>query len=112
VTNTEKTKIKVVVQAKKKDVPGWPHINYDYEKETQSVLNVLSQNTDMEFDVFKYTHVSQAETAYPDDLKKYDGVLVCSYTGNQSCRTCPYILTQYDRNGTSECYNSGSGQSL
>ena len=76
-----KTKIKVVVQTKKKDVPGWPHINYDYDKETASVLTVLkAHNSDIDFDVFRYTHISEAEAAYPEDLKKYDGVLVLLMT--------------------------------
>ena len=76
-----KTKIKVVVQTKKKDVPGWPHINYDYDKETASVLTVLkAHNSDIDFDVFRYTHISEAEASYPEDLKKYDGVLVLLMT--------------------------------
>ena len=48
-------KIKVVVQAKKENVPGWPHINFGYDKETEKIMSVVrAYNPDAEFDVFKY----------------------------------------------------------
>ena len=34
-------KIKVVVQAKKENVPGWPHINFGYDKDTEKIMSVV-----------------------------------------------------------------------
>jgi hypothetical protein len=74
-------KIKVVVQAKKENVPGWPHINFDYLKETEKVMEcVKAGNSETEFDVIKYTSVAEAEADYQADLKKYSGVLVLEMT--------------------------------
>ena len=36
-------KIKVVVQSKKENVPGWPHINFGYEKETEKIMRCVRE---------------------------------------------------------------------
>lgn len=96
------TKVKVAVQMKAKDVPGWPCINYDYDKELARVMvPVIARNPDIEFDIFKYTNVEMAKADYEEDLKKYDGVLVLLMTNwlkidefyiNQSKEGLPTIV--------------------
>ncbi|MCI6971443.1 MAG: hypothetical protein MR916_03090 [Eubacterium sp.] len=74
-------KIKVVVQAKKENVPGWPHINFGYEKETERVMSVVrAYNPDAKFDVFKYNSKDEAAASYESDKSEYDGVLVLLMT--------------------------------
>lgn len=74
-------KIKVVVQAKKENVAGWPHINFNYEKETERIMScVRAENPDVQFDVVKYTSKDDAEKDYAADCKEYDGVLVLLMT--------------------------------
>ncbi|RRD96233.1 hypothetical protein EII17_01670 [Clostridiales bacterium COT073_COT-073] len=74
-------KIKVVVQAKKENVAGWPHINFNYEKETAKIMDcVRAENPEVIFDVVKYTSVSEAERDYEADRAVYDGVLVLLMT--------------------------------
>lgn len=76
-----KIKIKVVVQAKKPNVPGWPHINFPYEKETEKIMGlVTSYNPDAIFDVYRYSSKDEADKVYEEDKKKYDGVLVLLMT--------------------------------
>ncbi len=76
-----KTKVKIAVQMKGKDIPGWPCINYDYDKELALVTSPLfARNPDIEFDICKYTDVEQAKEDYKEDKKKYDGVLVLLMT--------------------------------
>jgi len=71
-----KTRVKVAVQMKAPGVPGWPCINYDYDKELARVMEpVYARNPDIEFDIFKYTNVEMAKADYESDLEKYDGVL-------------------------------------
>ena len=54
-------KIKVVVQAKKENVPGWPHINFGYERETEKIMALVrAYNPDAEFDVFRYSSKEEA----------------------------------------------------
>lgn len=75
------TKVKVAVQKKKEGVPGWPHINFDYEKELSRVMEVVrSENPDMEFDISMYSSVDQARADYEHDKETYDGVLVLMMT--------------------------------
>ena len=58
-------RIKVVVQSKKENVPGWPHINYGYDKKTEEIMSsVREYNPDATFDVVRYTSPSQAEEAF------------------------------------------------
>lgn len=74
-------KIKVVVQSKKENVPGWPHINFGYEKETEKIMKcVRDYNPDVTFDVFRYTSKDEAAAAYESDKKTYDGILVLLMT--------------------------------
>lgn len=74
-------KIKVVVQGKKKDVPGWPHINFDYDKKTEELMKCVRElNPDAEFDVVRYSSKAEAAADYEEDVKKYDGVLVLLMT--------------------------------
>ena len=74
-------RIKVVVQAKKENVPGWPHINYGYDKKTEEIMSsVREYNDDAKFDVVKYTSPQQAEEAFEEDKKKYDGILLLLMT--------------------------------
>lgn len=76
-----KTRVKIAVQMKGKDIPGWPCINYDYEKELARVTAPLfAHNPDIEFDIFRYTSLDMAKADYEEDLKKYDGVLVLLMT--------------------------------
>ena len=76
-----KAKVKIAVQMKAPGVPGWPCINYDYDKELARVLEpVYARNPDIEFDIFKYTNVEMAKADYEADLAKYDGVLVLLMT--------------------------------
>ena len=43
-----KTKVKVAVQMKAPGVPGWPCINYDYDKELARVMEpVYAKNSDI-----------------------------------------------------------------
>jgi hypothetical protein len=75
------TKVKVAVQRKPDGVPGWPHINFDYDKELGRVMEIVrSENPDMDFDIFMYTDPAQAEADYDKDLSTYDGVLVLMMT--------------------------------
>ena len=74
-------KIKVVVQAKRENVPGWPHINFDYEKETERIMKCVREyNPDVLFDVFRYTSKDEAAAVYESDAKTYGGVLVLLMT--------------------------------
>ncbi|MGN1095859.1 MAG: hypothetical protein ACI4QR_05680 [Eubacteriales bacterium] len=76
-----KTRVKIAVQMKGKDIPGWPCINYDYDKELARVTApIFAKNPDIEFDIFKYTNLDMAKADYEEDLKKYDGVLVLLMT--------------------------------
>ena len=71
------TRVKVVVQRMPDNVAGWPCINYDYEKETNRIMDVVTAwNPETEFDVVYYTSMQQAQDDYENDLKIYDGVLV------------------------------------
>lgn len=77
----KKIKIKVVVQAKKENVPGWPHINFPYEKETEKIMNIVKEyNPEVQFDVFKYSSKEEADKVYASDKKEYSGVLVLLMT--------------------------------
>ena len=74
-------KIKVVVQAKKENVPGWPHINFGYERETEKIMALVrAYNPDAEFDVFRYNSKEEAAAVYEGDCAVYDGVLVLLMT--------------------------------
>ena len=74
-------KIKVVVQAKKENVPGWPHINFGYERETEKIMALVrAYNPDAEFDVFRYSSKEEAAAVYEGDCAVYDGVLVLLMT--------------------------------
>ncbi len=74
-------KIKVVVQSKKENVPGWPHINYGYEGKTEEIMSCVREyNPDAVFDVIRYTSPSQAEADFESDKKKYDGILLLLMT--------------------------------
>ena len=74
-------RIKVVVQAKPENVPGWPHINFNYAKKTEEVMScVKAYNPDAIFDVVKYTSVAQAEEAYEADMATYDGIFLVLMT--------------------------------
>ena len=75
------TRVKVAVQRKGKDVPGWPCINYDYEKELKRVMDVVrAENPETAFDVAFYTAPEQAQADYEEDCTKYDGVLLLLMT--------------------------------
>ena len=75
------TKVKIAVQMKGKDIPGWPCINYDYDKELARVMApIIARNPDIDFDIFKYTSLDMAKADYEEDKKKYDGVLVLLMT--------------------------------
>lgn len=75
------TRVKIAVQMKARDLPGWPCINYDYDKELTRVTEPLfARNPDIQFDVFKYTSLDMAKADYENDLKTYDGVLVLMMT--------------------------------
>lgn len=74
-------RIKVVVQAKKENVPGWPHINFGYERETEKIMAIVgAYNPDAEFDVFRYSSNDEAAAVYEGDCAIYDGVLVLLMT--------------------------------
>lgn len=74
-------RIKVVVQAKKENVPGWPHINFGYERETEKIMAIVgAYNPDAEFDVFRYSSKDEAAAVYEGDCAIYDGVLVLLMT--------------------------------
>ena len=74
-------RIKVVVQAKKENVPGWPHINFGYERETEKIMALVrAYNPDAEFDVFRYSSKDEAAAVYESDRAVYDGVLVLLMT--------------------------------
>lgn len=93
----EKVKIKVVVQAKPVGVPGWPHINYNYEKKTKEVMDcVRAYNPDAEFDVFQYSYVEEAEKAYEEDMKNYDGIFLLLIT---NWRDLDHFYAQKSKNG-------------
>lgn len=76
-----KTRVKIAVQMKGRDIPGWPCINYDYDKELSRVTDaVFAKNPDIEFDIFKYTSLDMAKADYAEDVKKYDGILLLLMT--------------------------------
>lgn len=77
----KKTSVKIAVQTKGKDIPGWPHINFDYDKELSRIMDpIRSVNPDIAFDVVKYTSLADAERDWENDRKKYDGILVLLMT--------------------------------
>lgn len=74
-------KIKVVVQAKKENVPGWPHINFNYARETEQIMSAVRKyNPDADFDVVTYNSKEEADVAYESDKAIYDGILVLLMT--------------------------------
>jgi hypothetical protein len=74
---SEKIKVKVVMQTKKENVQGWPHINYSYDKKAKDIMSVLENECDdMEFDLFFYTSVGEAKASYENDKKNYAGILL------------------------------------
>jgi len=76
-----KTKVKIALQTEASDTPCWPYINYDYDRKFSEIFEVIKQsNPDIDFDIAKYTSVSDAEADYENDLEKYDGVLVLLMT--------------------------------
>lgn len=77
----KKTLVKIVAVVEEENKPCWPCINHDADKELGRVTApIIQDNTDMVFDIIKYTSLSQAEADYEADLKKYDGVLVLLMT--------------------------------
>ena len=76
-----KTIVKIVAVRENPDVPCWPCINHDADKELKRVVTPIKEmNPDMDFDVVSYTELAQAHADYQEDLKKYDGVLVLLMT--------------------------------
>ncbi|MBQ9082474.1 MAG: hypothetical protein IJY28_03120, partial [Clostridia bacterium] len=76
-----KTRVKVAIQMKPRNVPGWPCINYDYDKELLRITGPLfARNPEIDFDLCKYTSLDAAKADYERDLKNYDGVLVLMMT--------------------------------
>lgn len=76
-----KTIVKIVAVRENPDVPCWPCINHDADKELERVTAPIREiNPDMDFDVVSYTELAQAQADYEADLKKYDGVLVLLMT--------------------------------
>ena len=70
-----KTKVKVAVQMKAPGVPGWPCINYDYDKELARVMEpVYAKNPDIDFDIFKYTSVDMAKADYELKCAAYEKI--------------------------------------
>lgn len=76
-----KTKVKIALQTEAPNTPCWPYINYDYDSKFSQIFEIISKsNPDVDFDVVKYTNVSDAIADYENDLKKYDGILVLLMT--------------------------------
>ena len=70
--NDVKTKVKIAVAVEHRDIPCWPCVNYEFDKELSRVLEPIIQlNPEIEFDVVKYTEKEQAMQDYEEDLKKY-----------------------------------------
>ena len=77
----KRTLVKVVAVREQADVPNWPCINHDADKELRRIMiPVRAMNPDMDFNLVTYTDVKQAEADYEEDVKKYDGVLVLVMT--------------------------------
>ena len=75
--NDIKTKVKVVVPVEYPNLPCWPCINYDFDKELNRVIKpIIEMNPDIEFTVVKYLEKEQAMADYDNDLKEYNGILV------------------------------------
>ena len=72
------TRVKVVVQRMRDNVAGWPCINFDYEKETKRIMDVVAAgNPETKFDVVYYTsmqqaHLNTSQTTHKYDIKKSD----------------------------------------
>lgn len=76
-----KTKVKVAVAFEYPHVGCWPCIDFDAQKETQRIMEpITALNPNMDFDVAMYNTRKEAEADYPQDLLKYDGVLVLLMT--------------------------------
>jgi L-fucose isomerase-like protein len=71
------TRVKVVMQGKKKGIPGWPHIDYNYDQKATEVLQVLKNRLpDIDFDFCFYTTPKEAQKDFQTDKETYDGLLV------------------------------------
>lgn len=76
-----KTKIKLVMQAKPKDVAGWPHINFDYQQAADQILEALhARMPEAEFDTFITSDEEEARANFEEDKKKYDGLVLITAT--------------------------------
>ena len=74
-------RVKIAIQRKPAGKPGWPNINFDYEKEFNRIYPILREgNPDAQLDVCWYTAASQAEADWEKDKEIYDGVLVLLMT--------------------------------
>lgn len=74
-------RVKIAIQRKPAGKPGWPNINFDYEKEFHRIYPILREgNPDAQLDVCWYTAASQAEADWEKDKEIYDGVLVLLMT--------------------------------
>jgi L-fucose isomerase-like protein len=88
------TKIKIVFTAKPQGVPGWPHINYNYNKKKNEILSKLQkQYPDFEFSAGIFTSLQEAETALDKDNENYDGYLV--FTTTNWTRIPEYIARNF-----------------
>ncbi|MFW6218890.1 MAG: L-arabinose isomerase family protein [Bacteroidota bacterium] len=74
----KKTRIRVVFTGLKKNIPAWPYINYDVEKRSREIMNMLQEALpDVDFSGVVYFSREEAEKGYEKDEKgNYDGWLV------------------------------------
>lgn len=71
-----KLKIKSVFSVRRKGIPGWPYINYDYNKESKRILGQLeSKFPNIEFKPEYYYSEEKAKEGFADN-KKYDGIVI------------------------------------
>lgn len=71
-----KTKIKLVFSVRRKGIPGWPYISYDYDKESKKIIEQLkSKFPYIEFKPEYYYSEEKAKEGFADN-QKYDGIVI------------------------------------
>lgn len=116
----KRTLVKIVAVRENPDVPCWPCINHDADKELQRVVTPIREmNPGMDFDVVNYTELAQAQADYETDLTKYDGVLVLLMTcwkmidvfySHQAAEGLPVIVADvpYCGSGSALVFSAGT----
>ena len=71
-----KSKIKIVFSVRNKNIPGWPFISYDYDKESKKIIEQLEfKFPNIEFKPEYYYSEEKAKEGFADN-KEYDGIVI------------------------------------